>query len=57
MEYDIKITEVLQKTVTVEAENKDAAMGLVKSRYEGCEYILGADDFQGVAFSHAIHHK
>ena len=49
-EYDVKITETLEKTVTVEAESRDAAEEQVKSAYYNSEYILDAENFTGVEF-------
>ncbi|MDO4515054.1 MAG: DUF3846 domain-containing protein [Lachnospiraceae bacterium] len=49
-EYDVKITETLEKTVTVQAESRDAAEEQVKSAYYNSEYILDAENFTGVDF-------
>lgn len=49
-EYDVKITETLEKTVTVQAENRDAAEAQVKTAYYNSEHILDAENFTGVAF-------
>ncbi len=49
-EYDVKITETLEKTVTVEAESRDAAEEQVKAAYYNSEYILDAENFTGVEF-------
>ena len=49
-EYDVKITETLEKTVTVQAESRDAAEEQVKNAYYNSEYILDADNFTGVEF-------
>ena len=49
-EYDVKITETLEKTVTVQAENRDAAEEQVKTAYYNSEHILDAENFTGVAF-------
>ena len=49
-EYDVKITETLEKTVTVQAESRDAAEEQVKSAYYNSEYILDAENFTGVEF-------
>ena len=49
-EYDVKITETLEKTVTVEAESRDAAEEQVKTAYYNSEYILDAENFTGVEF-------
>ena len=39
-EYDVKITETLEKTVTVQAESHDAAEEQVRAAYYNSEYIL-----------------
>ena len=49
-EYDVKITETLEKTVTVQAENRDAAEEQVKTAYYNSEHILEAENFTGVVF-------
>ena len=49
-EYDVKITETLEKTVTVQAESRDAAEDQVKTAYYNSEYILDAENFSGVEF-------
>ena len=50
-EYDVKITETLEKTVTVEAESREAAEEQVKVAYYNSEYILDAENFTGVDFA------
>ena len=49
-EYDVKITETLEKTVTVQAESRGAAEGQVKDAYYNSEHILDAENFTGVQF-------
>ena len=49
-EYDVKITETLEKTVTVQAESRDAAEERVKDAYYNSEHILDAENFTGVQF-------
>ena len=49
-EYDIKITETLEKTVTVEAASGEEAEELVRQAYYGSEYILDSENFTGVEF-------
>ena len=49
-EYDVKITETLEKTVTVQAESHDAAEDQVRAAYYNSEYILDSENFTGVAF-------
>ena len=54
-EYDIKITETLEKTVTVQAESEAAAEKKVKDAYYNQEHILDADNFTGVDFKAKRH--
>lgn len=49
-EYDVKITETLEKTVSVEAESREAAEEQVKAAYYNSEYILDSENFTGVEF-------
>ncbi len=49
-EYDVKITETLEKTVTVEAESREAAEEQVKAAYYNSEHILDSENFTGVDF-------
>lgn len=47
-EYDVKITETLEKTVTVQAESHDAAEEQVRAAYYNSEYILDSENFTPV---------
>ena len=49
-EYDIKITETLEKTVTVKAPSKDEAQEQVQQAYYNSEHILDSENFTGVQF-------
>ena len=49
-EYKVLITETLQKTVIVEAETEAEAHTRVSDAWKNAEYILDADNFQGVEF-------
>lgn len=49
-EYDIKITETLEKTVTVEAASREEAEKQVMQAYYDSEYILDSENFKGVEF-------
>ena len=51
--YNVVITETLQKTVEVAAENIDNALKIAKENYDNGEtdYILTADDFSEVYFN------
>ena len=50
IEYSVTITEILQKTVTVEAATEEEAKKKVHKAWTDCEYILDADNFVGVEF-------
>lgn len=45
--YTVKIIEKLERTVTVEAENKEEARAIVERRYCNGDIVLDADDYQG----------
>ena len=49
-EYDVKITETFEKTVTVQAGNRDDAKELIKTAYYNYEHVLDTENFTGVAF-------
>ncbi len=49
-EYDIKITETLEKTVTEEAASREEAEEQVRQAYYNSEYILDSENFTGVEF-------
>lgn len=49
-EFDISITETLEKTVTVEAATRQEAEEKVKQSYYNSEYILDSENFTGVQF-------
>lgn len=48
--YEVTITEILQKTVEVEANSKEEAQALVERKWNDSGYILDAEDFTGVDF-------
>lgn len=50
-EYDVKITETLEKDVTVTAASREDAEEAVKKAYYNSEYILDAENFTGVQFA------
>lgn len=56
-EFDVTITETLRKTVSVKAESLEEAEQLVSDQWRNSEYILDADDFEGVAFSAGRSHS
>lgn len=48
--FNIEIEELLQKVVTVEAENREEAIKLIKEEYKNENIILDENDFKGVSF-------
>lgn len=50
-EYNVKIRETLEMTVTVEAENAIQARKIVEHGYKNSAYILDADHFKGAVFT------
>ena len=48
--YKVLITETLQKAVIVEASSEQEAHQRAIDAWKNAEYLLGADDFQGVEF-------
>lgn len=49
-EYDVKITETLEKTVTIKAASREEAEEKVRQAYYDSEYILDYENFTGVEF-------
>lgn len=49
-EFDIKITETLEKTVTVHADSKQEAEEMVQDAYYNSEHVLDSENFTGVDF-------
>ena len=51
--FAIKITETLEKTVIVEAENTYEALQLCEKKYKDAEddFILSSSDYSGVEFT------
>lgn len=49
--YKIKITEILQKIITIKAQNYNEAYKKVKEKYYNEETVLDYDDFIEVNFS------
>ena len=47
--FKVRISEPLQKTVTVEAKNREEAEQIISDRWRNGEYVLGAEDFTGMA--------
>lgn len=49
-EYAVKITEVSEKVVHIEARSRIEAEALVEENWKNSEYILDAEDFKSVEF-------
>lgn len=49
-EYKVEIHETSSRIVTVNAENEDDAVDVVREAYEAGEYVLDYNDFQDVEF-------
>ena len=45
MKYKVEITEYLQRTIDVEANDENEAYSKVKQMYDNEEIVLSADDF------------
>ena len=50
-EFDVNITETLEKSVTVQADSRAEAEEKVKQAYYDSEVVLDADNFTGVQFA------
>ena len=50
-EYKVRITELLETTVTVETDNADTAMDRVRTMYRNSEIVLTADDHTDTEFT------
>lgn len=50
-EFEVTITETLEKTVTVEAANELEATELVETEWRNSDHILDADNYVGVTFN------
>ena len=50
MKYNVTITEILKKTIEIEAENENNAIDIAKDKYNKEEVILTADDLADTHF-------
>lgn len=50
-EFEVKITETLEKTVTIAAESREEAQEMIRQAYFDGEHILDADNFTDVDFT------
>ena len=51
MKYYVTITEILEKTIEIEAENETNAIDIARDKYNKEEVILTADDLADTWFS------
>ncbi len=49
-DYDVTITETLQRTVRIRAESPAEAEEIAEERHSRSEYVLDAGDFKGADF-------
>ena len=49
-EFDVKIKEMFEMTVTVEAENAAQARKIAERNWDKGDYLIDADHFEGVTF-------
>jgi hypothetical protein len=52
-EFDVTITETLQKTVTITAKDQCEAELIVQDEWDNQEHIIDAEHFKGVTFTAA----
>ena len=45
MKYKVEITEYLQRTISIEADNEDDALDKIEEAYCNEKIVLSADDF------------
>lgn len=50
-EFEVVITEVLQKTVIVSADSKEEAEITAETGWKNADYLMDADDFKKILFS------
>lgn len=46
-QYKIIITEILERIVTIDAENEFEAKSIAEDMYKDCEIVLSEEDFTG----------
>jgi hypothetical protein len=50
-DFEVRITETLERTVIVEARNMEEAKDIVTEQYRNSDHVLDADDFTGVSIT------
>lgn len=49
-QYKVEIEELLQRRITIDAENREEAIRIAKEKYRNEEIILNYNDFKDVNF-------
>ncbi len=49
-EYQVTITETLERTILVKAKTREEAEKTAERGWNECVYVLDADDFTGATF-------
>lgn len=49
-QYKVEIEEVLQRRITIDAENREEAIRIAKGKYRNEEIIIDYNDFKDVNF-------
>ena len=52
-QYKVEIEELLQRRITIDAENREEAIRIAKEKYRNEEIILNYNDFKDVNFRSA----
>ena len=50
-EFEIEITETLQKTVKIRAESREKAEAIAQEKWNRCEIVLDSENFMGADFA------
>ena len=43
--YKIEVTEILRRTIEMEADNEATAIEMVKRMYHNCDFVLYSSDY------------
>lgn len=56
-EYEVTITETLQKTVTIRAEDLAHAEEIAEAEWNKGNYVLDAENFVGASFDAVVRNR
>ena len=48
--YKIEVTEILRRTIEMEADNEATAIEMVKRMYHNCDFVLDSSDYIETVF-------